>query len=98
MVKKVVSPPRISRPNEERRSVTSKYRSTPFFGRTFGPGLRRGAVVTVAVPCGVAAGAPTAVLPVPLPGVRAGRDLSGIGRPLGAAADAAPAGRRSRGA
>ncbi|GAB4082560.1 hypothetical protein GCM10028783_35090 [Modestobacter muralis] len=77
-MKKVVSPPRTSRPTVERRAVTWKYRSRPFFGRMVGPALRRAAGASGPV------GAPTAVLPVRA-GTRTGRDLLGIGGPLGTA-------------
>ena len=62
-MKNVVSPPRTSRETVDRRALTSKKRSSPFFGRGRGPSLRRG---TVVVPATTSAGEPPSPVDVAL--------------------------------
>ena len=77
-MKKVVIPPRTSRPTVERRTLMEKKRSRPFFGLTRGPSLRRGLVTTTSAGVPVSAMSPDV-----------GRDLSGMAALLDGAGDQA---------
>jgi hypothetical protein len=80
-VKKVVNPPRTSRPTVERRALTPKKRSSPFLGRTCGPALRRGAV---SVPATTSAGVPLSTAGADMVPPRTGRrDFAGMTAPVG---------------